>query len=54
MSLSLIVICLDTFRADLVGPDLKMSYVATPNLDTLPSWTAGVSPASSRQWVLRC
>jgi arylsulfatase A-like enzyme len=30
---NLVVICLDTFRADLIGSDGKMSYVATPNLD---------------------
>ena len=35
MSPNLIVICLDTFRADLIGPDRKMSYVGTPNLDAL-------------------
>ena len=33
--MNLIVICLDTFRADLVGPGRKMSHVATPNLDAL-------------------
>jgi len=33
--LNLIVICLDTFRADLVGPDEKLAYVKTPNLDKL-------------------
>ncbi len=45
MSLNLIVICLDTFRADLVDPDVEanasaamtgpMAHVATPNLDGL-------------------
>ena len=35
--MNLIVICLDTFRADLVGPGRKMSYVETPNLDRLAS-----------------
>jgi len=35
VSPNLIVICLDTFRADMIGPDRKMSYVATPNLDAL-------------------
>ena len=33
--MNLIVICLDTFRADMVGPGRKMSYVQTPNLDRL-------------------
>ena len=33
--MNLIVICLDTFRADLIGPKRKMSHVATPNLDAL-------------------
>jgi arylsulfatase A-like enzyme len=31
--LNLIVICLDTFRADMIGTDQKMSFVETPNLD---------------------
>jgi len=31
--MNLIVICLDTFRADIIGPGKKMSYVETPNLD---------------------
>jgi len=31
--MNLIVICLDTFRADLVGADKKMASVRTPNLD---------------------
>ncbi len=31
--MNLIVICLDTFRADMIGPDQKMSDVETPNLD---------------------
>ncbi|MBL7201078.1 MAG: sulfatase [Anaerolineae bacterium] len=35
--MNVIVICLDTFRADLIGPDAKMSGVATPNLDALAS-----------------
>jgi arylsulfatase A-like enzyme len=34
---NVIVICLDTFRADLIGPDAKMSGVATPSLDALAS-----------------
>ena len=35
MNLSVIVICLGTLRADLIGPDRKMSHVATPNMDAL-------------------
>jgi arylsulfatase A-like enzyme len=35
--MNLIVICLDTFRADMVGPGQNMSYVETPNLDLLAS-----------------
>jgi len=31
--MNLIVICLDTFRADMVGPGHKLSFVETPNLD---------------------
>ncbi|MFH1928292.1 MAG: hypothetical protein ABIK79_09015, partial [Chloroflexota bacterium] len=31
--MNLIVICLDTFRADMIGPGKKMSYVETRNLD---------------------
>jgi arylsulfatase A-like enzyme len=31
--MNLIVICLDTFRADLVGPGHNLSFVETPNLD---------------------
>ncbi|MGC9348854.1 MAG: sulfatase [Anaerolineae bacterium] len=33
--MNLIVICLDTFRADMIGPHQKMSHVKTPNLDAL-------------------
>ena len=33
--MNVIVICLDTLRADLIGPGRKMSYVETPNLDAL-------------------
>ncbi|MBN1643160.1 MAG: sulfatase [Anaerolineae bacterium] len=33
--MNLIVICLDTFRADLIGPGKAMSDVRTPNLDAL-------------------
>ncbi len=32
---NLVVICCDTFRADLVGPGQRLSFVATPNLDQL-------------------
>ena len=31
--LNLVVICLDTFRADMIGDDKKLSFVQTPNLD---------------------
>jgi len=31
--MNLIVICPDTFRADMIGPGKKMSHVETPNLD---------------------
>ena len=31
--MNLICICLDTFRADIVGEDKKLSFVETPNLD---------------------
>ncbi len=30
---NVIVICLDTWRADLIGSDQKLSHVHTPNLD---------------------
>ena len=33
--MNLIVICLDTFRADMVGPGKAMRHVRTPNLDAL-------------------
>ncbi|HUT18945.1 MAG TPA: sulfatase [Anaerolineae bacterium] len=33
--MNLIVICLDTFRADMVGPGGTMSHVQTPHLDAL-------------------
>ena len=33
--LNIVVICLDTFRADIVGPGHKLSHVKTPNLDQL-------------------
>ena len=32
---NVVVICLDTFRADMVGPGKKLSHVATPALDQL-------------------
>ncbi len=35
--MNIIVICLDTFRADLVGEGEKLAHVATPNLDRLAS-----------------
>jgi len=35
MKYNLIVICCDTFRADIVGDDQKLSFVKTPNLDRL-------------------
>nr|MBC8228070.1 hypothetical protein [bacterium] len=31
--MNLICICLDTFRADIVGEGKKLSFVETPNLD---------------------
>lgn len=31
--MNLICICLDTFRADIVGPGKKLSHGDTPNLD---------------------
>ena len=33
--LNIVVICIDTFRADIVGPGKKLSGVATPALDAL-------------------
>ena len=33
--LNIVVICLDTFRGDIVGPGHKLSHVKTPNLDQL-------------------
>jgi len=35
MKPNLIVICLDTFRADIVGQDQPFSFVRTPNIDRL-------------------
>lgn len=35
--LNLVCICCDTFRADIIGPDQKLSFVETPNLDRLMS-----------------
>ena len=35
MKPNLIVICLDTFRADIVGNDQPLSFVQTPNIDRL-------------------
>ena len=32
---NVVVICLDTFRADMVGPGKKLSHVVTPALDQL-------------------
>ena len=31
--MNVICICLDTFRADIVGPNQKMSFIETPNMD---------------------
>lgn len=31
--MNIICICLDTFRADIIGPDKKLSFVETPHLD---------------------
>ena len=31
--LNVVCICLDTFRADIIGPGRKMSFVETPHLD---------------------
>jgi len=31
--MNVVLICLDTFRSDLIGPDKKLSFVETPNLD---------------------
>ncbi len=31
----MVVICLDTFRADILGANAKLSFVSTPNLDAL-------------------
>ncbi len=31
--MNLICICLDTFRADIIGDSGKMSFIETPNLD---------------------
>jgi arylsulfatase A-like enzyme len=33
LSMNLICICLDTFRADIIGDGKKLSFVETPNLD---------------------
>ncbi len=33
--LNVIAICLDTFRADIIGPDAPLAHVQTPNLDKL-------------------
>lgn len=35
--LNLVVICCDTFRADIVGSGQKLSFIETPNLDALHS-----------------
>jgi len=34
---NVVVICCDTFRADMVGPGQRLSFVETPNLDQLMS-----------------
>ena len=33
MPLNVVVICLDTLRADCIGPDKAVRQVATPNMD---------------------
>ena len=55
--MNLIVICLDTFRADMIGPGKAMSDVRTPNLDALAEldtpgawlWRARLLQAGDRQ-----
>ena len=37
---NIVVICLDTFRADIVGPNKRFSHVATPSLDALAAESA--------------
>ena len=34
-NMNLVVICADTFRADIIGKNKKLSFVKTPYLDTL-------------------
>ncbi len=36
-SLNIVVVCVDTFRADIVGSGKKFSHIATPSLDQLAS-----------------
>ena len=38
--LNIVVICLDTFRADIVGPNKRLSSIATPALDALTAESA--------------
>ena len=38
--LNIVVICLDTFRADIVGPNKRFSDIATPSLDALAAESA--------------
>ena len=35
--MNVLVICIDTFRPDMVGKGKKLSHVKTPHLDTLAS-----------------
>ena len=46
--LTIVVICLDTFRADIVGPNKRLSGIGTPALDAL---TAESARFSRTRWV---
>jgi len=46
--MNVVCICLDTFRADIVGPGKKYSHVRTPNLD---AFAAEIGRASCRERV---
>ena len=41
--MNIVCICLDTFRADIIGEGKKYSHVQTPNLDALASESPFVS-----------
>lgn len=53
--MNVVVICLDTFRSDLIGPGKKLSFVETPNLDDFAARSVSFTRAfGESQPTLQC